>query len=226
MKPSYSHSFPISTPSLVFPNYTQVHQTFVSRCPTSVYNLLYQNLIIVGRVIQKFSLSRDRKSSLLTQFLLEEHLGYPLSFPIMSYFFLFNLTLLPLYEWFLPNQSKFSGVSFFFFLQLFNLSGSFLYLLDSNTPVEKMYHFFSIGICTKQKNKTHMHVLSTEKYISDFNKFNRGNKPSYMSAQEIKKRRKQVLLFPMSEFQVLKFLHYFKICFCNLKYKLLPSEEI
>lgn len=153
MKPLYSHSFPISTPSLVFPNYTQVHQTFVSRCPTSVYNLLYQNLIKVGRVIQKFSLSRDRKSSLLTQFLLEEHLGYPLSFPIMSYFFLFNLTLLPLYEWFLPNQSKFSGVSFFFFCNfLIFLAVSYIYLIQIHQQ-KKCIIFFPLAYAQNRKTK-------------------------------------------------------------------------
>lgn len=43
--------------------------------------------------------------------------------------------------------------SVFFFLQLFNLSGSFLYLLDSNTPVEKMYHFFPLAYPQNRKTK-------------------------------------------------------------------------
>lgn len=46
-----------------------------------------------------------------------------------------------------------------------------------------------------------MHMLSTEKYISDLYKFKRGNKPSYMSAQEMKKKKKKTgTAFPMSEF--------------------------
>lgn len=48
-----------------------------------------------------------------------------------------------------------------------------------------------------------MHMLSTGKYVSDLYKFKRENKPSYMSAQEMKKKkkRKQVLLFQCQSFR-------------------------
>lgn len=48
-----------------------------------------------------------------------------------------------------------------------------------------------------------MHMLSTEKYVSDLYKFKRGNKPSYMSAQEMKKKKKKENRYCFSNVRVL-----------------------